>query len=212
MKMMNNFDKKVLIACPSRDAKVSTAFANQLMAAVQQPWCYGVLWVEQESDIVRGRGRIVHEFLQTHADGVLMLDDDMHWNVDGVRRLLEIPGMKHVVGGVYSKRKVEGGLVYLGPQEEEHALVPDAVSVRGVGGGMMLIWREALALAMDQPDVDVICNDKRPWATVFQQVVMGGDYLSEDYAFCERVRRGGGKVWLHRGVRPGHRGEMIFTV
>jgi hypothetical protein len=81
-----------------------------------------------------------------------------------------------------------------------------------VGAGMLLIWREALDGALGLPDVKWHgCH--RPWPGVFRQVELpDGEYLSEDYAFCHRVRESGGRVWMHRMVRPGHVGRKEFEV
>lgn len=203
---------KILLAVPTRDAAVVSEFAQALMFCAGRPWFYGSLWVENDSDIVRGRGRVFSEFLATDADAVLMLDDDIVWRPEDVDRLLEVPGGNVVVGGVYVKRRPEGGLVFLGPLGEMCPGVSEAVSVRGVGGGMMLVWRDALVEACAFGDVEWYGARCARWPGVCRQMVVDGDYLSEDYAFCERVRRVGGRVYLHRGVRLGHVGRFVYRV
>jgi hypothetical protein len=203
---------RVLVGVPTRDVSVVSEFAQALALAAREPWFFGVLWVENDSDIVRGRGRAVAEFLDSDADALLMIDDDMVWTPQDVGRLLQVPRGKVVVGGVYAKRRAKGGLVYLGPIGEPHARVPEAAEVQGVGGGMMLVWREAAAAACALEDVQRHGGQGREWLGVFRQVVVRGDYLSEDYAFCHRVRQAGGQVYLHRAVRPGHVGRFVYTV
>lgn len=76
----------------------------------------------------------------------------------------------------------------------------------------MLVWREAAEAACALEDVHRHGARGREWLGVFRQVVVEGDYLSEDYAFCHRVRQAGGQVYLHRAVRPGHVGRFVYKV
>jgi len=40
----------------------------------------------------------------------------------------------------------------------------------------------------------------------------GHIYLSEDWAFCQRAKEAGFKLWVYPGIRVGHYGSYMYTL
>lgn len=95
------------------------------------------------------------------------------------------------------------------------------IEVREAGTGFMMIRRTAFALFdrhypqyRFRPDVDQ--GDSAQPAEMMLYFEGGieaqtGRYLSEDYAFCQRIRQAGGHVWLCPWMRLSHVGTHVYT-
>jgi hypothetical protein len=99
--------------------------------------------------------------------------------------------------------------------------VDEPVEVKESGTGFMLITREALqkydrAFPMQSYKPDHIRTENfdgsREIMAYFDCVICPDTkrYLSEDYMFCQWMRKAGGKVWLLPWMRLKHAGSYIF--
>ena len=99
--------------------------------------------------------------------------------------------------------------------------VDEPVEVKESGTGFMLITREALQkydkafpTQSYKPDHVRTANfdGKREIMAYFDCVICPDTkrYLSEDYMFCQWMRKAGGKVWLLPWMRLKHAGSYIF--
>ena len=99
--------------------------------------------------------------------------------------------------------------------------VDEPIEVKESGTGFMLITREALqkydkAFPMQSYKPDhartVNFDGSREIMAYFDCVICPDTkrYLSEDYMFCQWMRKAGGKVWLLPWMRLKHAGSYIF--
>ena len=99
--------------------------------------------------------------------------------------------------------------------------VDEPVEVKESGTGFMLITREALqkydkAFPMQSYKPDHVRTENfdgsREIMAYFDCVICPDTkrYLSEDYMFCQWMRKAGGKVWLLPWMRLKHAGSYIF--
>ena len=99
--------------------------------------------------------------------------------------------------------------------------VDEPIEVKESGTGFMLITREALqkydkAFPMQSYKPDhartVNFDGSREIMAYFDCVICPDTkrYLSEDYMFCQWMRKAGGKVWLLPWLRLKHAGSYIF--
>lgn len=210
-----------VVLTASRDGRYASGFVQGLLACQRHPSWQAWINMEHESDIARARGRLATLALErTQAAGVLFIDDDMHFTAGDFEAILAAAAMGcPVVGGLYSKRRAEGGLVYNplpGGKGEEHPRCADLVRVRETGTGFLWIARQVLEQM--QPAVSRIEGATGGWWHYFPagtqptDCAKGNEYVSEDYAFCRKAAMCGFNVWLHRGVRLGHEGKAVFRV
>jgi hypothetical protein len=179
------------------------------MAASQSPEFAGWMTMANESDIARGRSKLMSQALdQTSFNSFLWVDDDIHFTREDFEELACAP--VDVVGGVYVKRHPGLTPVYNGAEGEPHPLIPEIVTVKEVGTGFLRVTRRAL---------EGIACDKEitGWKHYFEaglhwidDSVDDYEYKSEDYAFCRKCRVCDIPVHIHKGVRLGHEGKMVY--
>jgi hypothetical protein len=175
-----------------------------------------------ESLITRGRNTLLATFLdKPTATHLMFIDADMGFEPMHVGRLLDFDG--DVAAGMYPLKQINwdapaieravGGehigtsaLRYVGAFCEGEALkVRDGfATAQYAGTGFMLIKRAAVERMIEAyPETRYLSahNQARPSPNsyaLFDTLIhpQTGEYLSEDYAFCHRLRAIGGEVWL----------------
>jgi hypothetical protein len=191
--------------------------------------------VYNESLITRARNNLVHEFMQSNADGMIFIDADEGFNAEDVANMIET--RKDVIGGIYPmknfhwenirtavKADKEDLSLYSGifamnmlPGVTEFTL-GSPVEVTEVATGLMYISRKVFEemephcpkYAINGPDAKFDFNNMvtEYFAT---SITSEGILLSEDYHFCRKWRELGGKVYAAPWVRVVHAGEYIFS-
>ena len=192
-----------------------------------------------ESLVTRGRNTILGAFLdQPEATHLMFIDADIGFTVEQVLRMLDFD--QDVVAGMYPLKRLDydaaarwkaaGGepletaqLRYVGLPCEGEERKEKSGFVTGIyaGAGFLLMKRHALELmAKEYPETHYrgVHNTAHPNPSqnlyaLFDTMIdpETGDYLSEDYAFCQRWRAMGGTVWLDTRSRLTHVGPHDFV-
>ena len=192
-----------------------------------------------ESLIPRARNTLVATFLDTaSATHLIFIDADIGFTVDAVVRMLALK--QEVVAGMYPLKLVDYGPAvaervaageslqsaqtrYVGLLEEpERRETVDGFSTGVYAGcGFMLIARSALEkLIARHPESRFSASHdrERPSLSRNQYALFDTmidpqtrEYLSEDYAFCQRWRAIGGRIWLDTRSRLSHVGPREFA-
>lgn len=216
---MNSHDThpfSTFILSPSRDGRYCSGFVQGLTGAQGHPAFTGWINLEHESDIARARGRLATLGLErTQARGFLFIDDDMVWTVRDFDAVIEAAKLGcAIVGGLYAKRRVEGGEVANPLDGERHPQCAELELVREIGTGFLWVSREVFEqMRRWAPKIG---RGENAWHHFFQagaeklSPAVAWEYLSEDYAFCRLAAASGFDVWLHRGIRLGHVGTQTF--
>ncbi|MGA7673974.1 MAG: hypothetical protein WCA78_02885 [Rhizomicrobium sp.] len=189
-----------------------------------------------ESLITRGRNTLVAKFMDTPtATHMMFIDADTGFEVQQVLRMLAFD--KEVVAGMYPLKLIDWNQqalerVRLGetldhapirfvgapcePREQDGAFVAGEYA----GTGFMMIKREVfprLFEAYPQLRYTAAHNTANPSRSSNQYALFDcaidpdtGEYLSEDYAFCQRWRKISGKIWLDTESRLVHIGSYEF--
>ena len=135
-------------------------------------------------------------------------ESNMPKTVDEVRRAIT----EHVVNFKFaSKENAEKGVV---------DIVDGLVEINDGGTGFMCIKRSVIEKMIEAyPETEYVKesallinenDDKRRWALFDTGIDDGKRYLSEDYMFCRRWQKLGGKVWLDPEVILTHMGTYAF--
>ncbi len=193
----------------------------------------------QDALITRCRNTLVSHFMAHRlATHILFIDADIGFDPENVFRLLQ--AAKPVAAGVYplkayywdracQERLNEGepletaGLHYVGRLETGRSLVRDGdfATASFAGTGFMLIERETIErLVAAYPEtgyrtIDAYHKGEQPTPTahaLFDCMIdpETGTYISEDFTFCKRWQRIGGKVWLDTRAALMHSGPSDF--
>jgi hypothetical protein len=175
-------------------------------------WDYGF---QMEAMIDRSRSIQATQFLESDSDILLLLDDDILYNLEEIPRIIEDAIEKQsVVCGPYSK-KVEGGaLTCVALKDADIKLGKEGslMEIRWGATGFMAIPRiviETLAKTMKKSKVlDILMVYPFFLPFIYEPENI---YLSEDYSFCERARQAGFKIWMDTRCQIGHMGNKIYV-
>lgn len=179
-----------------------------------------------DSLLPRRRSVALSQFYEaTKGDVIVTVDHDISWRPGNViamaERALELDA---IVGGLYSKRAVGQGFGsrFQKPEGEVHIPSDRMLDAQWVASGFMAIPRRVVRKMIENPDTAML---KRCWDGKFEYwdfyhtMTMPHparpelhEYLSEDWALCERARRCGVEIKID--LRPVliHIGERGFNV
>jgi SAM-dependent methyltransferase len=204
-----------LLLCAYRDCSLPTM--SSLMALQTRGW--RITTKAGDALIDRSRAIAVSTWYRTTNDDVfLMVDDDIAFEPEAAERIVaRCREGFDVVSAAYPVR--DGGHLALRGLHGDITFGPDVppVEVRHAATGFLAVHRRVVAeLVQTLP----LCHANQPWAfwPMFQPYPMedvfagGWNYLSEDWAFCERARALGFTVWLDPSVRLDHLSRVGINV
>ena len=198
-----------------------------------------VFWsqIMNESLITRARNELVRVFLDGDCDYLMFIDADIGFDGKAVLQLMAAD--KDIVCGVYPKKEVNweqvktaalagkddlhehgGSFVFNMIGTEDATTNEDGVvEIRHGGTGFMLIKRGVFEALKEHVPTYRVSSHKnssgdhvKPLTREFfaTSIDTTGTLLSEDYHFCELVRRHGGNVYAHPFVKLKHVGTFVF--
>jgi hypothetical protein len=152
--------------------------------------------------------------LDTKADILLFLDYDLSWDPKDLLTLLETEG--DVVAGTY-RFKNDAEEVYMGQlrvDENDRPIVrksDGALDTYLAPAGFLKVTRQALCIFM-RAYPELVCGDPlAPSVDLFNHGARNGAWWGEDYAFCDRWSKLGGKLWTPPNMNLHHwSGETCF--
>lgn len=177
---------------------------------------YTVRRVGGYSQIDVARNQMASDALHDGFEETLWIDSDIVFQPDSVERLRLHP--RGVVGGLYARKGTPGFACHLltGTRSLAFGEKGGLVEVEYLATGFLLV-RKAVYLAVQQKFQLPTCNERfgPPLIPFFQPLVRtlenGHWYLGEDYAFCQRVRESGYKIYADTTFRLWHIGRQRYT-
>lgn len=172
----------------------------------------------------RGRNRAVAEFLRSDSEYLLFIDADIIFSREDIETLMA--STEPVLCGVYPIKKPGIHLCAVAFEEglDVQTNADRAAPVRRAGTGFMRIHRsvfERLREFDERPPLDApadlfpvrrYTNHGEIQHDYFQSGVVEGEWLSEDWFFCDRVRAVGFNVMLHLGIQCHHEGTAVYPL
>jgi hypothetical protein len=120
---------------------------------------------------------------------------------------------KDFVAGAYPLKTfpiILSGVLYAAEEHSKDRFVPAEM----VGDGFMLLTRRAIErmiAAYPELRYEQDCTAAGPASyALFNPMIVGARYLSEDWAFCHRWRALGGTIWVDTEGRMSHTGPHTF--
>jgi hypothetical protein len=146
----------------------------------------------------------------------LWIDSDIFFQVDDVQRIRS-HGLP-IVCAIYPKKACRELACHVMPGVEQVVFGQGGglIELLYAAAGFMLVRRQVYEDVQQKLDLPV-CDERfgRPMVPYFQPFVRsdssGHWYLGEDYAFCERARRCGYKIWADTTIRLGHVGNYPYS-
>jgi NDP-sugar pyrophosphorylase family protein len=219
-KSFNLIGRKLMIAIPCYDGKVNIRTAFAIAELVPKLDKMGVrlnlVHMSGCSIITKARNKLVRNFMESDCTDFLFVDADVVINTDAVTRLLALSSDKDVVAGSYPRRSKDAKFFldfYLdkdGQLEfDDHGLM----RVESVSTGFMLIRRHVIEHMIEKhPEWKYQGDgDGETEHALFDFMILDGQYIGEDYAFCLRARQDGFKIYLDPMISLPHIGTEEFT-
>jgi len=205
-------------------------FINQLIHALaEQPKGIRLGYNFTQTSVIEvGLSIAATDFLKTDFDYFFSLDYDIIFNPHNdpayppgyeIKRLVDsCEETRGLVGAPYLKRGTEDQLCVVPLKEGEILVGPGGGlnEVRYLPTGCTMISREILQKVTDS--MDLVRYDTDTWFYPFFMPMVHPDYdgtlmyLTLDFAFSQRVRDAGFKVFLDSRIILGHMGTKIYAV
>jgi hypothetical protein len=176
-------------------------------------------YIPGDADVGRARNIAASIFLREGHDVLLTIDSDIWFRPEDALRICEEAMTRDIVGGLYMVRSVFNSqpapLIDI-DKEIIMAAGQEPVEAKYLATGFMAVHRRVFEKLADGLP---LCMQTTPypfWPFYLQYAIPwpndGHLYLSEDYAFCQRARDAGFKIWLDPSIRLGHVGNYEFRL
>lgn len=193
---------------------VHASFMQSILKVTHRERCE-VLNVMCGANVSKGRNALVEHFLKTDGDYLLMLDSDMVFRYDCVKRLVEheLP----IVSGMYMQPNPDGTTfpcMYRHTTGTDRSMgmfttvggdfdADELIRVDAVGAGFMMVRRDVFEVVNEK----IAHNEAAPW---FQEEQRGASLCGEDFVFCMRAAECGYNIIVDTSVQAGHIKAMML--
>ena len=167
------------------------------------------------ADIGLSRAKIVAEFAESNCTHLLMIDDDMGWDVSAVHTMFNAKKDFVAVAGPKKSYPLRFACSHLDENNQPLPLqknrLDGTAEVSLVGGAFMLLTKAMVTRMIDEyPELGYDGADSKPAWALFDSFVRNRFRYSEDFAFCRRWLDIGGKIYVCPDVRLKHHGGHTY--
>jgi hypothetical protein len=209
---------RVFFAIPSYSGIKDEKFLDSLEATLKLCQTNSV---ETSLSILQGccyvqmaRIKLLNDFLQSGADKLFFLDDDLVWNCEDALRVIQM--QEDFAAGIYPfKKDFEDYPVVINVNEDFTPVVRADGCISGalVPTGFLCVSRSAIekliAAYPEKKFTDRAGTDKEVGLyDLFPQGVDGGRWVGEDYAFCKLWTKIKGEIWIIPDITLVHRDRL----
>jgi hypothetical protein len=199
---------KTLLATPLHTGAADREF---IIGLLQSHGLYAA-WtcLEGQANISRARDILAAQFLATDCTSLVFVDGDVGFSRQDLQCLLESPFP--ITGGLYQRKNSSGQWVCV-PQPDAATLEPEHAHhrrVQRVGTGFLRIDRVVFETLINRQIAIEYPLDANRLHQFFPTGVFEGQFLSEDYYFCELAARAGFGIHIDTRIRLKHVGRFIF--
>ena len=207
-------EKQVMIATPSLDGTVwldyMNSYIHSIVLAANKGWSVAIQGMSGNSLINYARAILGQDFMDSDADVLFFIDSDLSWDPEGFVRILESPF--DIVAGAYPTKqdgpakfhvKITGG--------KYNGTGPLVVDTTKAPSGFIKITRSAMKQMQDaHPELKARFRDREIFM-LWDCMIVNGEPLGEDFSFCERWQRIGGKIYIDPDITFSHYGRKHWT-
>lgn len=225
---------KLHIATPMYGGNCTAGYASSLLN-LSKLVEFEHNFITNESLVTRARNMLTHNFLESDCTHMLFIDADVAFDAQGVVRMLESD--KNLIGGLYAKKHIDWQRVFNVAKQVDSAQqlaanaydyyvrgnvqmgTQECVEVESVATGLMLIKREVFAALKPSTPASklgsAVIGQIAAQTLVHQYFDTGvdaktGEFLSEDYAFCQKWKKAGGTIYAAPWIQTVHIGTHHF--
>jgi hypothetical protein len=207
----------IFIATPCLDGNVSAHYTASLVRSVallqQRGWRTPHIDFEIGNSLIAdARNKLVARFLASDSSDLVFIDADLSWSPEDLLRLVSFDAP--FVAGVYqrkSRTKIDFAVKFgatIGMDAQR------LMAVERVGTGFMRLRRDCLErLVAANPGLRLV-NPADPadpnFHALFDTGIVDGQFVGEDFTFCDRWRAIGGQVLIDPAMNFGHHGAAAY--
>ncbi|HTE43179.1 MAG TPA: hypothetical protein VK629_20320 [Steroidobacteraceae bacterium] len=199
---------KTLIATPLHSGTADREFITGLLAA--QGLYAGWMCLEGHANICRARDLLAAQFLATDCDSMIFIDGDVGFSRQDMELLLASPFP--LTAGLY-RRKNDSADWVCHPQPHEaprDADYPSLARIVRVGTGFLRIDRKVFETLAAGNHINVYANGDQQVNQFFPTGLYQGEFLSEDYYFCELAAKAGFSIYVDTRIKLKHVGRRVY--
>lgn len=175
----------IFVGIPAREGRITAAMAMSLMGEPIE----AEIFISQLGGIHFARDEIAKNFLESGADRLVYLDDDVSWKPGELTRIASHD--VDLCGGAY-RLKQDKEEYPLRWRESTEVQANGLIEVNGLPGGFMSVSRNVFEKMRAAHPERKYSTWGKDYHGFFCMPYGGG----EDYRFCADWRALGGKVWL----------------
>jgi hypothetical protein len=200
---------KALIATPLHSGTADREFITGLLDAhgVYAGW----MCLEGHANICRARDLLAAQFLATDCTTLVFIDGDTGFTRTDLALLLSSP---HPITSGLCKRKNESGEWVCHPQPEtvvpNDPARPEYRPLARAGTGFLRIDRLVFDALVANGSVASYPVGNAKVHQFFPTGVRNGEFLSEDYYFCELAAQAGFSVYADTRIQLKHVGRFVY--
>lgn len=211
---------KLCIVIPNGSGSYRHEFASSVQNTISYIKQFGgeasVIALPGCSDIALARNRLMARYLDTDCTHALWIDDDMNFEVGIVGELIRADKDFCAVAG----RLKRDELMFAARCQDDHGrdlpIRVDAASgfleVTAVGFAFVLLKREAcVRICQVNADLTYATATGETEVGVFLPMIINRRWCSEDFAFCQRWKSLGGKIFVGAHLPIGHIGTRNYS-
>ena len=212
-----------MLGLPTYDFKVTSKLAISLADFCVQAMKYGVdiqiCNISGCSVVSRVRNLIAKDFLDSDCTDLMFIDSDINFEAADIFRLMawNTDPKKGIVAGIpVARKKGKTYISTLDTDEEENILMNHMglVKAKRVATAFMLIRREVFEKLYEAHPEWRYHDEKKMGDEItafFDFALKDGNYIGEDFLFCDRARELGYEVWIDPTIKLGHMGIEEFA-
>ena len=221
------------IATPIYGEQVNVAYMDGIVSLSKELQNAGIPCIRQHvmhtSLITKARNECLSNFMNsTKFDYFLFIDADIGFKGLDVIKLMNYD--KPLIAATYPKKHLRWEAIqncffndvpesskelleltseYTVYEKEDASTKDDLLEVNRVGTGFMMIKRDLVKkVAKKYPELMYKENGKKGYG-LFESAIINKEHLSEDYAFCERVKSVDEKIYIDPSIQLTHCGGNI---
>jgi hypothetical protein len=172
-----------------------------------------------DSLVSRARNTITMEFLKSDCTHLLMIDSDLVFGIEQVKRIMS--SGEDIVGGFYPKKKDGPAELVFNSLDNIQMDERGLTQVKYIGTGFICIARRVFEKMIEVYGDDIAFKVDGTqnklgfdfWPVgVYKYPDGSRRYLSEDWYFCQRAIDCGFKVWGDNKVLLKHSGNALYPL
>jgi hypothetical protein len=172
-----------------------------------------------ESLICRARNNSLIDFMESDCDFLFTIDDDIELPLNAIVKLVK--NDKDICAGFYRLKRNDKAHTAVRISKEVKAEIPIfsdvfkkglVIPAQYVSTGCMLVKRSVVdGMVKHYPKLHYTQNITfKPACALYQPYIYDDEYLSEDWAFCQRARDAGFEIWADGSIRCAHWGLIKY--